>query len=272
MKLSQLLQAHSDDLVISPRHEAWLAQNPNASYTDKAKAFMAEEIGKPQRVRTGSFSASSAGYCSRRRQFEFLGMPRRPYRNSLLQVFHNGTYVHLRWQMAGLSEGWMTQAEVPVENTDLLLKGTMDGLLYDFRGLEIKSINSNGFRNIMQYGPKREHQYQVAAYVLSGAPADWVFLYEDKDTNEYKEFVFTPDKDAMERVRVEQEKLAEMTVSHKLAEIKDDCWAKQGTEYIQCPFRDVCLGTKSWDHASQQVSGSSGRKLRLRPTSSSPNA
>ena len=42
------------------RHEAWLAENPNPTYSPRAKEFLATEIGKKQRDRTQSFSASSA--------------------------------------------------------------------------------------------------------------------------------------------------------------------------------------------------------------------
>lgn len=273
MKLAQLLSAHKNELTITPRHEAWLAANPNPSYSDKAKQFMAREIGKPQRDRTKTFSASGAGMCMRRRQFEFLGVTKgkRKLRTSLIQVFHNGTYMHLRWQMAGLSEGWMTEAEVPVANSLLMLTGTMDGMSYKATGIELKSINSNGFRNIMAHGPKRDHLYQIASYVLAGAPQDWSILYEDKDTQEYKEFSFTPDDKLVWAVKREQELLVEHTEGLSLVEMKDECWAKRGTEYIQCPFRDICPLMTSWEQTKAEGCESSGRRLQLHPTSSSPS-
>jgi hypothetical protein len=272
MKLAQLLDAHKNELAITPRHERWLAQNPNATYSDDAKAFLAEELGKPQRDRTKSFSASGAGTCMRKRQFEFLGLPRRPFRTSLIQVFHNGTYVHLRWQAAGLTEGWLKQAEVPVEAPHRLLKGTMDGVLFNDAGLEIKSINSNGFRNVMQHGGKREHLYQIASYVLADGPPNWVLLYEDKDTNEYKEINFTPPAELIIKVATEQDKLVDATMHEQLVEMKDECWAKKGTEYIQCQFRDICPLMKSWTQAKEAgCESSEPRTLRLRPTSSLPS-
>lgn len=277
MKLTQLLQAHQQQLVVTPVHEKWLAANPNAHYSPKAKAFLADQIGKPDRVRTGSFSPSSAGKCLRRRQFEFLGLPRRPFRTSLIQVLHNGTWVHLRWQAAGLSAGWLSEAEVGVELADLWMRGTMDGRLVDGRGLEIKSINSNGFRYVMKSGPKREHLHQVTSYSLASGIKDWVVLYEDKDTNEYREFLFTPDTEGLLAVQREYEKLVEALANKRLIEMKDECWAKQGSEYLQCPFRDICPRMKSWEEAcvssesQNQVERSPRTRLRVLPTSSSPN-
>jgi len=274
VKLGQLMQAHQSELVVTPRHEAWLAKNANASYSDEAKEFMAGEIGKPQRDRTKTFSASGAGVCPRRRQFEYLGITegKRPIKTSLAQIFHNGTFMHLRWQMAGLTDGWMVKAEVPVVNPDLMLSGTLDGLSYKGTGIELKSINSNGFRNIMQHGPKRLHVYQTASYTLSGAPNEFSIIYECKDTQEYKEFIHTIKPEALEMVRHEQEVLAHKTGMKELFPMKDECWAKQGTEYIQCPFRDICHKQRDWETAEQWDStcASSGRVLRLRPTSSLP--
>jgi hypothetical protein len=273
VKLTQLLAAHQQNLVITPVHEKWLAEFPNAQYNDKAKEFLSEQIGKPDRVRTGSFSPSSAGKCLRRRQFEFLGLPRRPFRTSLIQILHNGTWVHLRWQAAGLTAGWLDEAEVGVKYDELMMKGTMDGRLVNGRGLEIKSINSNGFRAVMKHGPKREHQHQITSYALASRIKDWVVLYEDKDTNEYREFLFTPSQEGLDQVRGEYEKLVSATLRGQLIDMKDECWAKQGSEYIQCPFRDVCPLMKSWNQACESSESQSGPKstLRVLPTSSSPS-
>jgi hypothetical protein len=297
VKLSQLLEAHQQKLTITPVHEKWLAEHPNAEYSDEAKAFLADQIGKPDRKRTESLSPSSAGKCLRRRQFEFLGLPRRSFRTSLIQVLHNGTWVHLRWQAAGLSAGWLDEPEVPVAYPELMMKGTMDGRLVDGRGLEIKSINSNGFRYVMKHGPKREHQHQVTSYALASHIDEWVMLYEDKDTNEYREFLFIPSPEGLYAVRHEYEKLVSAILGQRLIEMKDECWAKQGSEYLQCPYRDVCPLMKSWDQACESSvttstgtnpselpspaqsrlvmssTSESGTKstLRVRPTSSSPN-
>lgn len=270
MKLTQLLQAHQQELPISPVHERWLADNPNPEYSPEAKEFLAKQIGKPDRVRTGSFSPSSAGKCLRRRQFEYLGLPRKPFRTSLIQVLHNGTWVHLRWQAAGLTAGWLAEAEVGVEYEDLGMKGTMDGRLPDGRGLEIKSINSNGFRYVMSKGPKREHLHQITSYALASGIKDWVVLYEDKDTNEYKEFLFTPDEVGLDLVWGEYEKLMLAVSQGRLIEMKDECWAKKGNEYLQCPFREICPTMKDWGQAcgSCEVPKS---KLQVLPTSSSPS-
>lgn len=286
MKLTQLLQAHQGGLTITPVHEKWLAKNPNPEYSEEAKAFLNDQIGKPDRVRTGSFSPSSAGKCLRRRQFEFLGLPRRAFRTSLIQVLHNGTWTHLRWQAAGLSAGWLKKAEVPTAYPALMMQGTMDGQLVNGLGLEIKSINSNGFRYVMKHGPKREHLHQVTSYALASSIVDWAILYEDKDTNEYREFSFHPDSEGLDQVAREYEKLVEHTQAGELIEMKDECWAKQGSEYLQCPFRDICPRMKSWEEAcvsgesqisnsplegSSRLANQSRTRLHIRPTSSSPS-
>lgn len=258
MKLSRLISSIHQELPVTPRHEKWLLENPNANYSASAKNFLSCEIGKPQRVRTGSFSASSAGICPRRRQFDFLGLPTTTRLNArTVSIFHNGTWTHLRWQMAGMSAGWLARGEVPVENTDLMLKGTMDGVLDTGEGLEIKSINSNGFNYVMsQQTPKLAHQLQIAAYFLATDIERFSVIYENKDTQDYKEIVFPRSPGAVTAARTDLEKIVDKTVHEELCEIKDLCWAKQGSEYLQCPYRSVCLEIKNWAHAVEKSSES----------------
>lgn len=277
MKLGQLVQSYHNELVVTPQHEKWLRGHPNPEYSDAAKAFLAEQIGKPDRDRTKSFSASGQGLCPRRRQFEYLGLPKRAYTTKLIQVFHNGTYMHLRWQMAGISARWIYQAEYPAKRPALLMKGTLDALLRGGGGLELKSINSNGFRRVNQYGPLSKHLAQMDAYMLMTDIPWFSLIYEDKDTQEYREWIVHRDEKRLGVVRDTQAKLVADTVNGRLNEIKDLCWAKEGTEYLGCPFREICPTIGSWQQAqeaaacesSQPVPQAEQSKLRVLPTSSS---
>src|SRR3954462_2316733 len=113
MKFSSLGKYQMDKgLVVSPRHEQWLQVNSDPIYSDEALAFGAKvliDMGRP-RDRRGTISASSAGSCRRKQQFTFLGLPELPPTPKLAQIFQNGTFMHIRWQMAGLTEGWLLAA------------------------------------------------------------------------------------------------------------------------------------------------------------------
>ena len=65
-------------------------------------------------------SASSLGLLSDDRQeFTWLGWCEMAPSPKTAQIFHNGNFMHLRWQMAGLTAGWLKDAEVPVPANDL---------------------------------------------------------------------------------------------------------------------------------------------------------
>ena len=253
MKLGKLLAAIKQELPVTPRHEKWLAANPNASYSAAAKEFLAAEIGKPGRDRSRAFSASGAHTCHRRRMFSFLGLPESEQLASrTIQIFHNGTYMHLRWQMAGITAGWLATPEAFFVNAPLRLKGSLDGILDTGEGLELKSINSNGFNYVMSAGkPKKAHIGQVASYFVMTDLEKFSIIYENKDTQDYREFVVTRKDAPVDEALTELEKLNTHVEYRELPEIKDLCWAGQGTEYLQCPFREICPTIKDWEHAEQ---------------------
>lgn len=254
MRLSKLIASIKSELPVTPRHEAWLAENPNADYTEQAKAFLATEIGKPQRDRSQAFSASGATLCHRRRLFSYLGVPEGTrFSSRTIQIFHNGTFMHLRWQLAGISAGWLAQPEAFAHHDELRVKGSLDGILDTGQGLELKSINSNGFNWISTAEqPKAQHLGQVGTYfVMLPEIEAFSVIYENKDTQDYKEFLITREKGTVTSARIELEVLNEHVDQRSLPEVKDGCWAKQGSEYMQCPFREICPTIGSWEQAEE---------------------
>lgn len=256
MRLSKLIASIKADLPVTPRHEKWLHENPNAEYSVEATRFLSTEIGKKQRDRSAAFSASGAMTCPRRRLFSYLGVPEGTrFTSRTIQIFHNGTFMHLRWQMAGISAGWLAQPEVFATNNDLRVKGSLDGILDTGEGLELKSINSNGFNWVMTAeAPKLQHQGQVGTYFVMLPEIDaFSVIYENKDTQDYKEFVIKREKGPVSAARIELEVLNEHVENETFPEVKDLCWAKQGSEYLQCPFRDICPTISSWTQAKDLV-------------------
>ena len=252
--MPKLIAAIKAELPVTPRHEKWLHENPNAEYSPAAKSFLAAEIGKKQRDRSAAFSASGATTCPRRRLLSFLGLPEDTKFNSrTISIFHNGTYMHLRWQMAGISAGWLAQPEVFATRPTYRIKGSLDGILDTGEGLELKSINSNGFNWVMgAEKPKQAHLGQIGTYFVMLPDIDaFSVIYENKDTQDYKEFLVTRKDGPVTAARVELEKLNEHVENQTLPEVKDLCWAKQGSEYLQCPFREVCPTINSWTQATE---------------------
>jgi hypothetical protein len=248
MKFGQLMEVHHSGLYVTERHEAWLKANPNAKYSRKALEFAINQLRSPQRDRTQSFSASGIGGCPRAAQFAFLGMPQKPITDGrTVQIFHNGSHMHLRWQMAGLTEGWLAEAEVFASSARFMLKGTLDGILDNGDGLELKSINSYGYSQVCQHGGKKEHLAQIDAYFLM-FPEIRAFslIYENKDTQDYKEIRVQRDSARINALREHLDELVAKTGHQKLFEMRDDCWQGEGYAFRFCPYSAICKAQGSW--------------------------
>ena len=239
-KLNDLLIAAKQDLPITVRHDQWLSRNANVKYPPKYVDVVAELLKGGDRVRIQSFSASSTGQCHRQQVFTYLGMKSKPIDAALANIFHTGNFIHLKWQLAGLTEGWLAKVEVPLHDEENRLKGTMDGILFDGSGFEFKTINSNGYRNVMQYGPKKEHVLQTHAYMFLTGIKDFSVVYENKDNGEWRELRVKRDEKVIEEVRKHLIQLNMHINERLLPPVLDECKKREG-KYLRCPYKDSCL-------------------------------
>lgn len=253
MKFGEILKQTRPGLVVSPRHEAWMAINSNPVYSPEALAFGAKEMLKQAtpRDRRGSVSASSVGKCIRQQQFTYLGMPEGTMTAKGAQILLNGTFMHIRWQMAGLTEGWLVRAEVPVGRNHLTLDGTIDGIAYDGSVVEFKSINTHGFSSVQTFGPRKDHVFQVVTYMVATGAEKGSIIYEDKNTQEYSEHIVLMDDEHREMVAQQADNVWSAINDHELVEPLSKCIDKEGYVYKFCPFHQICLQTKSWEHAKE---------------------
>jgi hypothetical protein len=249
MRFAETIKLADPELVVSRRHEEWLALSDHPVYSHEALAFAQRQLHAKDRLRQGTVSASSLGSCARAQQFIFLGMPKlQPEVQSLARML-NGSFMHLRWQMGGISAGWLHAVEVPVGTNPLRLSGTMDGIVYDGSVLELKSINRNGFGRVQTFGPLVGHLFQMATYMLCTKRTKGVFIYECKDTQEYKEIVVNRDDLPMSEAERKAVALWDSIEKKVLYEPLDKCIDRQGYIYNSCPFRDRCLQIYTWEEA-----------------------
>lgn len=244
MSLKEAIKAVQQNLPITMRHERWLRENHNPVYSQEALDFAAtvlEGSSGSKRIRKRMFRASSAGMCERQQLFRISGTEsREDISSDLSNIFLTGNFLHLKWQMAGLTEGWLVKAEVPVDREDLNAGGTMDGVLYTGGGFEFKSIYSRGFGTVMLYGPKTEHILQVHHYMYMGGFESFSVVYENKDTGEWREFRVNRDEAIIEQSKLALERLNSLLADKILPPMLDDCVEKTGTRYRNCAFRDIC--------------------------------
>ena len=246
MKMKDLIR--SEDLVISVRQERWLEENPNPVYSDKALEFahdvLTSDVGGNRR-RSTLFRSSAQGSCERQQVYK---ASQRDGINSidakLSNIFATGNFMHLKWQMQGLTEGWLERAEVPSESNAYSFGGTLDGILHDGSLFEYKSINDRGYSQVQRYGPKKDHIRQANGYMwLRNLPAV-SFIYENKATGEWREHRLYRDE-AIVKVIKNSITDMELHITNKTRpEPLQACIDKQGYVYRQCPYRKFCLEEK----------------------------
>lgn len=254
MKFGELMKVHKPDLVISKRYDAWVQRNSNPVYSEEALTFGREQLAAQAspRDRRGTVSASSSGKCMRRQQFTYLGMPEMAFSAKTSAILQNGTFMHIRWQMAGLTEGFLVEAEVPVpKNNSLRLSGTMDGIAYDGSIVEFKSANSGSFGRVVTFNePLHGHDIQLGTYMMVTGAEKGCLVYENKDTQEYKEIVITADEVQTVMIERKLEAMWQQITIEQLAEPLSAAYENKAP-CSTCPFRDNCLKAKSWDHAKE---------------------
>jgi hypothetical protein len=257
--LKKLLKAHSKTGggLVTPRYEHYLAQHSNILVDETIGEFVKSELTTPQRNRRMTFSASARGTCPRAQVFKFTslrGVPR--FSTDLIAIFHQGTFMHLKWQALLLDAGILDECEVTTSIEQYNLSGTVDGtgLVPDDHALreqhtrfgwELKSINSRGFQWVLDKGPKRDHLLQIHAYMLGTGWRIWSLMYENKDTQQYKEFIVDFDPRIAEEVELELQYLNEHVEDKKLPPILSECKKKQGA-FKSCEFAHSCLEQRGW--------------------------
>lgn len=250
MRFAETIKHTDPELVVSRRHDAWLAKDDHPVFSTEALAFAQEQLSARDRERKGTVSASSLGECLREQQFTYLGLPKLMPDQKNAMKMQNGSFMHLRWQMAGLTEGWLSRAEVPVYSDAWKLRGTMDGLLYDGSILELKSINMNGFSRVQSFGPLIPHLFQMATYMLCTQRDTGVFIYECKDNQEYKEIVVGADQVPLLDAQQQATALWRAIEGQNLFEPLEKCIDREGWKYQSCPYRDRCLSIHTWSEVA----------------------
>ena len=245
MKLSEMIRRTQEGAPVSMRHERWLIANEDSRYSPEAVAFatavLSGTLGS-SRGRKAGFRASMTGKCAKRQILRRLRVPekRKTPDGKLANIFHTGNFMHLKWQMAGLTAGWLKDAEVPLDNHEIGLTGTADGIIDDGSLFEFKSINSRGFSSVSQRGARRDHLLQVHAYMIAGSIDAASIVYEDKDTGQWREERVAKTEEFTDKVLTEQEALQVAWKSKEMPPMLPECVQRDGREWSSCPFAYIC--------------------------------
>lgn len=236
MKFGEAMRMAKGDDYIRSRYNDYIAGERDVRAEQEHTTRL---LGIPERDRTKSWAASGAGKCLRQRQFSFLGMPGKQPDSHALNIFLNGTWVHIRHQVVGLTAGYLKDVEVPLELPEINLRGTADAVDDTDALVEYKSINMNGFMQVRQFGVKADHKLQVHSYMLAGGFQGARVVYENKNTNDIIEFYVERDERLIRDVRHDLEELNVATENDYLLPMLEECKKKEG-QYRWCPFASQC--------------------------------
>lgn len=248
MALNRMLKDLQKGLLVSPRQEQYLSQcQGEVELSTETIAFVIDQLSHGDRDRRATFSASGRGNCLRQQMFGFLSMAsEKSYSSDTAAIFIHGSWTHLKWQCMGLEAGWLAEVEVPCRIDEFAITGTIDGILDTGEGWELKSINSRGFRGVCEYGPQTKHIYQVHTYMLATGIRKWSLVYEDKDTQQWREWVINWDQGIVDELLDEFEILRVSRETHELPPVLENCLKHKGTQYTQCPFKNQCMEIDKW--------------------------
>lgn len=244
--LKSLLESaeSGENLVVTGPHYEWLERLEHETMPNQAAMYHVIKVMLRQfkQPRAGRFSPSAMGMCPRRIMFGYAGAPQLAPDTGSQEIFKHGSKIHLDWQIEGITMGWMQSGEVWVEDKDLLVGGSMDGLLENGDVFELKSAAPSVFNRVVvtERTPKFEALMQVNTYfLLSGA--DWAsVVYEDRAYGSFHEF-------RIERSAAIEKEILKRLKSYKgyveadeLPQMLPECEVKMGTAYKYCPYRKYC--------------------------------
>ncbi|MCS7134452.1 MAG: CRISPR-associated protein Cas4 [Candidatus Pacearchaeota archaeon] len=182
------------------------------------------------------FYVSDAGKCPRAVWFSLKGYPKKELDARTLRVLEHGDYTHMRIIGALFSLGLVNAVEVEIPNNDLV-HGRADAII-SIKGepyvVEIKSVNSAKFK---KEKPDPAHVKQLQLYLYFFKMKKGILIYENKDTQELKEFVLDYDEETVREVFSEFNKLKELLEKNVIPDIPKEL---EDWRCDYCPYIEEC--------------------------------
>lgn len=238
-------------ISITEEYDRWLALG--AIHTPEAIRWGRQQLGKVAKQTgndgSGRFRASLVGHeCDRLQVFSFLGAEQDGHLSNSFAL--NGSMSHIRWQMAGLSAGFLKQAEVKVRYGNWF-KGHTDGITIDGRLFEFKTAASMHLKHIRENGVKQEYLDQMFMYMNATGVHHGVLVFEGRDWLDTLEVDVPMDWDRYHQIILRLKRLrAEIAMRH-LPPMHEKCTDKSSMR-AQCNFSRVCIERWAADELARE--------------------
>jgi len=245
VKLKQAVRFAKMNSTITPKITPWLVNNPNGvritspETLEKITNILMPKISKS---RAGAFHPSQLYQCERAQVYGYHDAPTtREYNPQLQNLFNDGHFRHLRWQIMLLEAGLITDIEVPVYSTGYRLEGSMDGINAEEKWMfELKGTSQ--FKSVKSKGAMPAHIKQVHAYLLASGLDKAIVIYECKSTQEWIEIVIPRDENIINEIKEILESLNDAITNNYLPERLEGCENKTGTTFNSCSYSQICHG------------------------------
>ena len=251
----------------APRHLEWL-RRMDRSYSPEAIEHARKVFaGEYAHERSGRLSPSSLGTdCEREILFSFGGAPKLPSTPTAEDLMDSGSFEHLRWQMEGLSAGFLVDVEGWVHSEELRCGGSMDGIGDDGSLFELKNTAPHLFSAIVTgRGTAKnyarwmvaKHKMQMEFYWLIDslqpnprlAPVGSL-VYQDRASKDVFEIRIRQNASRQKEAHRILESLHDWLDINELPDMLDGCWKavtpsespteKEMTKYRRCAYREHC--------------------------------
>ena len=237
-KRQTLLKKMVYDWLLEHEHE--LNHYDNRSFRTLRKLVVGGTVRNSE-----VFSPSNATRCMRSQVITKL-LNKDISRNDphLLNIFEDGYWRHIKWQMIFWRMGIVESMEQFVSSgkydyggsTDLILKIPKKGRVV----VDIKGANASAWNEINSTGiAMKAHIVQVNIYMMLNGIDTGVLWYENKNTNEVCEVLVEPDASLLAKIRARQQYMKKHVKAKAFP--KEECSLEDNDRtYMQCPNRLNC--------------------------------
>jgi CRISPR-associated protein Cas4 len=183
-----------------------------------------------------AFYISDAGKCPRQIWFAMKKYPKKATEARVHRIFEHGDHTHMRIMSVLFSLGLVTAVEVGIPENEVI-HGRADAIL-SVNGepyvAEFKSVNSFKFRT---GEADADHLKQLQLYLHFFKIKKGVLIYENKDTQDMKEFIVDYNEEFSREILASFEKLRKQVDANEIPEMPKgiESWR---CEY--CPYLESC--------------------------------
>ena len=185
------------------------------------------------------FYITDSGKCKRAVYFSMKGYPKKEMEPRVLRIFERGDIIHQRLMSSFLAipEIKVVASEVDIPSKDLF-HGRADVIISVENKLyvvDFKSSNDFKFRKLVE--PDLAHKRQIQLYMHYFKIPQGILLYENKNTQDFKEFGVKYDADLCREIINDFETLKYQIENETPPQKPTDLESWQ-CEY--CDFKEVC--------------------------------